>query len=543
VNSTDALFYGTRGSHTPRVLIVGEAWGATEEAQRTAFVGESGKLLDRMLRESKVDLDECLFTNLVAARPNDNDFTEFLIPGRGSWRGGVNPTNLLEMEHRRLCSLIETTRPEVILTCGNWPLWALTSHCTVATQRSYAIPTGVASWRGSQLLSDTGIKLVPIYHPAAILRQWPLYYLTKHDISARLFNIDWTRRAEYLISPSYNQLEQWFLDNTRTSDTLAVDVETLQNQTHVVGLASSPHCAVAVPFGHGIYSQDEEAQLRWLINRWLNRPELRLVGQNFAYDVQWLWRDFLVVPRCHFDTMIAQNVLWPGQPRALHYLASMYCQHYRYWKDEGKEWQPGDDLRTMLEYNCMDTTATFEVYEEQTAIAEALGLANQIRERMESWALAVSMMLRGIRVDRSRRQELYDEACVAQHALANRLSYIIPGPPEEKPWYRSPTQTMDLLYRRMKLSPVLHPKTKRPAVDKKALPKLVLQEPLLGPVVELLEEYRSLSVNIQTFLLAPLDEDGRMRCYFDVAGTETFRWASRKNAFGRGANLQNLPSD
>jgi hypothetical protein len=32
-----------------------------------------------------------------------------------------------------------------------------------------------------------------------------------------------------------------------------------------------------------------------------------------------------------------------------------------------------------------------------------------------------------------------------------------------------------------------------------------------------------------------------MKCSFNTAGTETFRWSSSTNAFWRGTNLQNIP--
>jgi len=52
---------------------------------------------------------------------------------------------------------------------------------------------------------------------------------------------------------------------------------------------------------------------------------------------------------------------------------------------------------------------------------------------------------------------------------------------------------------------------------------------------------RSLGVFHSTFVQAGLDVDGRMRCTFNVCGTETYRFASSKNAFNTGMNLQNVP--
>jgi hypothetical protein len=61
-------------------------------------------------------------------------------------------------------------------------------------------------------------------------------------------------------------------------------------------------------------------------------------------------------------------------------------------------------------------------------------------------------------------------------------------------------------------------------------------------IFDALEEFRSISVFHNTFVKAPLDPGDRMRCMFNVSGTETFRWSSSKNAFGRGTNLQNIPA-
>jgi len=59
--------------------------------------------------------------------------------------------------------------------------------------------------------------------------------------------------------------------------------------------------------------------------------------------------------------------------------------------------------------------------------------------------------------------------------------------------------------------------------------------------VRKIAELRSLGVFLSTFVNAPLDIDGRLRCSFNIAGTETYRFASSKNAFGSGLNMQNIP--
>ena len=84
-------------------------------------------------------------------------------------------------------------------------------------------------------------------------------------------------------------------------------------------------------------------------------------------------------------------------------------------------------------------------------------------------------------------------------------------------------------------------KTRQPTLNAKALATLCEKEPLIRPLVELIERKRSLGVFLSTFCLMRLSPDGRMRCSFNVCGTETFRFSSSTDAFGNGGNLQNIP--
>jgi DNA polymerase I-like protein with 3'-5' exonuclease and polymerase domains len=88
-----------------------------------------------------------------------------------------------------------------------------------------------------------------------------------------------------------------------------------------------------------------------------------------------------------------------------------------------------------------------------------------------------------------------------------------------------------------------HRKTGNPTVDAQALAYLRWKAPEWTKLFNLLEDERSVDVFASTFIRAPLDSDGRMRCSFNIAGTETFRWSSSQNVFGSGTNLQNIPKN
>src|SRR5690606_8349775 len=64
-----------------RIMVVGEAWGESEERAQEPFVGVSGAELNRMLQEAGILRTECYVTNLVNARPPGNDLSAW-IPTR-----------------------------------------------------------------------------------------------------------------------------------------------------------------------------------------------------------------------------------------------------------------------------------------------------------------------------------------------------------------------------------------------------------------------------------------------------------------------------
>lgn len=80
-------------------------------------------------------------------------------------------------------------------------------------------------------------------------------------------------------------------------------------------------------------------------------------------------------------------------------------------------------------------------------------------------------------------------------------------------------------------------RTKGPGIDVRD--RTVYPVRLAAPFVSLILTIRDAD-KMLSVLRTPLDSDGRMRCSYNVVGTENGRWSSSKNAFGRGTNLQNI---
>lgn len=577
-------FYGTSGPRNARVMIVAESWGQSEAQHKEPLIGVSGTEFTRMLSEAGIDRSQCLLTNVVAEQPFGNDMRRFFLTNKGAKESGATPFKGLfpkpiVFEHlKRLYAEIEQCDPELIIGLGNYSLWALTDDfykIGSASSPDYPatkVPTGIAVRRGSQLRTnlEAGARLfLPTFHPAAILRQWSWRNIAVQDLRrAQRYEPgdfpDWHRDAQsFDIRPSFERVMQalhYLNENANETPPLdiAVDLETrhfklpggrTESFIACAGLAWSQWNAICIPFmcvesHEGFWRPEEEIEIILALRKLLSNPNVRVTGQNFGYDLQYIAKEWFFVPHTYHDTMMAQNLLWPGTPKALHYLASMFAKYYVYWKDEGKEWDPKVPEEQLWNYNCLDACYTFEVRLTQERLIREFGLEAQWEEQMEFFHLGLEMMLRGVRIDKKFKNELAIDLMASIQERQQWLYDIIPlqvSATSKKPWYSSPQQQQVLFYEILGQTTIKKRGTGRPTVDDEALELLKRRCAILRKPIEKLQEMRSLGVFHNNFATATLELDGRMKCMYNTGGTETFRWSSSKNAFDRGTNLQNIP--
>lgn len=324
---------------------------------------------------------------------------------------------------------------------------------------------------------------------------------------------------------------------------LSCDIETTARHIACISIAWNDRESICIPIidpdkpGFHYWQEDEEFHIILKLKELLEHPNVEIVWQNGAYDLQHLARWWGVRASLHEDTMLMQHVCFPGEKKSLDFLASVYCRVYQYWKDELTDYRKmPEDTTQFWTYNCKDTAITYEVHEVLRELIEQLGLKEQYEFLIKTGNNALRTMLRGIRVSEQTRADM---TLQVYSAIQQREALLIEwlGEPLN---VGSPKQMQKLFYEEFNMKPV-YAKTGRPTCDAEALETLASREVLLRPLVQVINELRSLGVFLSTFLRMPLDADKRMRCYFNVAGTETFRLSSSENAFGNGGNLQNIP--
>lgn len=80
---------------------------------------------------------------------------------------------------------------------------------------------------------------------------------------------------------------------------------------------------------------------------------------------------------------------------------------------------------------------------------------------------------------------------------------------------------------------------RNPTCDEEALKTIARRSALLAPICEVINDIRSLGT-YRNVADTPLDRDRRWRCSYIIPGTDTYRFASKGDAFGYGTNLQNI---
>ena len=143
------------------LMFVGEAPGFHEDKQGKPFVGQAGKMLDKLLAEIGMTRREVFIANVLKCRPPGNRDPQ--------------PVEIEACEGH-LFRQVELIRPRVICSLGNF-----------ATKLLSGRPEGITKVRGVPQLRDIGERtlfLYPIFHPAAALYTPAMLERLREDIRA-----------------------------------------------------------------------------------------------------------------------------------------------------------------------------------------------------------------------------------------------------------------------------------------------------------------------------------------------------------------------
>ena len=366
-------FSAWSGPRDPKIVIVGECWGETESLVKRPFAGHAGRELWRMLGQAWPTLAPEMHGDalrmmkydaawvgsrdpwLHAARVGLTTVFNFRPPGgkMGTLCGNTPIPGLSPLGRKgpdfpqgahlmpefwphlpRLWEELAIAKPNLILVMGNTAAWA-----TLGVQSIGAIRGTVA---GASTPGLSGLKILPTYHPAGVLRNWSWRPIVVADLmkAGREMEFPEIRRPkrQVIVNPTLAEARAW-VDETFGMEPprLGCDIETERGQIKCISFARSPSEALVIPFwdetrpGWNYFSTEREEIAAWgLVERLLSGP-WEIVGQNFIYDLQYITRMGILPTRVRQDTMLLHHSLFPELPKGLGFLGSIYTDEAS-WK-------------------------------------------------------------------------------------------------------------------------------------------------------------------------------------------------------------------
>ncbi len=141
-NGRQNIVFGT-GNKNATLMFIGEGPGADEDSQGEPFVGKAGKLMNKAFEMVGIKREEVYIANIVKCRPPQN-------------RNPEDDEAIACMDYLR--NQVILVKPEIIVLLGS-----------VALKNILGKEYGITASRG-KWIEKKGIKYMPTWHPAALLR-------------------------------------------------------------------------------------------------------------------------------------------------------------------------------------------------------------------------------------------------------------------------------------------------------------------------------------------------------------------------------------
>lgn len=156
-----------KGNLNAEIMFIGEAPGRKEDEQGLPFVGAAGKNLDKLLEKVGLSLNDVYIANILKCRPpeNRNPLPEE-IKAHTPW----------------LVEQIKQIKPKVICSLGNYSTKFFFADGKIEDMDKMP---GITQIHGKIKLMDfhgLKIKLIPLFHPAAIIYNRKLIDLWENDM-------------------------------------------------------------------------------------------------------------------------------------------------------------------------------------------------------------------------------------------------------------------------------------------------------------------------------------------------------------------------
>ncbi len=143
-----------KGNPEARIMFIGEAPGRNEDLEGQPFVGAAGKQLDKLLNSIGLSIEDVYIANILKYRPPNNR--------------NPNPEEI-KAHTPYLVEQIKIIKPEIVCTLGNYATKFVLASFDVEGMKKIGGITYLHGKPVDKEINGLKFKVIPLYHPAAIL--------------------------------------------------------------------------------------------------------------------------------------------------------------------------------------------------------------------------------------------------------------------------------------------------------------------------------------------------------------------------------------
>ena len=540
------------GSRKAKVMLIGEAPGAREDETHRAFVGPSGKLLTKLLKEAGLKRSDCYITNIAKCRPPR----------------GVTPkrTEIKTCTGLYLHDEIERVSPEIIVVLGNSALQGILGR------------SGIKKHRGSTTILGDAMVLAT-FHPAAALRNpylepelqadfrrlGRLVRGEKDKLPTKVRIIHRGTQLKALIKLLMKQpeiafdLETFTFDNgvrLKGKPVVSALQEWRDDQSVIACISFSwaPGESAVIPLWHEKSKWKDPGKVLRMLKPVLEREDCKYIAHNGKFDCRWLAAN-KVFMNLTFDTMIAAHMLDENRSKGLKPLSQVILGVDAYDIGEDVKDAYHTPLKRLCVYAAKDADYTLRLYRV---------FREQLKERPRTARIFKLMMMpssnvltkverRGIWVDHERLDERLQRAkkkldrirrFMLTHVPPHKQPQSVPAGATKKLTkelgginFNSNPQVAEWLFEDLELPILELTEGEAPSTAESVMLQLASQHVACKALLKYRKWAKYLSTYLYPLKYVHRDDRSRIHPTFKLFGTVTGRLSCSD------PNLQNIPRD
>lgn len=504
------------GFNSPDIILVEDHAHGDDFRTEHAISGHTEKILRGLSDNAGLNFESMWKTALIKEEPS------IILQNAKNAKDYISQNaNISEQYVGILKNEIKELSPNLII-----PLGELSFHVLTGLQ-------GIRKYRGSVLPPNPilelreNTKILPILGPYPYLNQEPkLEYISRIDF-AKIGKYSGNtpipeQQYSIWVAKSAGSLRNYLERSYKAEGLLVFDIETFYGVITCISFCFDGYESVCIPFCDPSVDLDNCTLMASLVAKVLASP-IKKVNQNIKFDWKNLERWGFTVNNVFGDTLLRASTLYCEFPKNLGFLTSIYTE-LPYHKDEAKgDWDPFKFKKDRLYLYCAkDSLATYQIFDKQEKELDELNVRNVYEQSIRLLPIYKRAENRGLRVDHEMRNKLFskydtlfnlhlskyrryvnnDESNPLSSKQMNIMVYETLGFKRQRVDAKTEEETLELL--------MVSGETT--SSDPTAA-KLALQE-----IINCRKLHKVLE-----FISLDLYPDGRMRCEYNLAGTENGR--------------------